>query len=96
MPQRDLDKLWNCVNLMRFDKPKCRVLQVGLVQYRLEDEGTESSPVKKDLDFLVKEKLDMSQQCAFVAQKAKCVLGCMKSLMGSRLREVILDLCSAL
>ena len=42
------------------------------------------------------EKLNTSRQCALAAQKATHVLGCIKSSVGSRAREGILPLDSAL
>jgi len=92
---RDLDRLeqWAQVNLMRFNKSKCKVLHLSQsnphYQYKLRDERIECRPAKRDLGVLMDEKLDMSLQCVLTAQKTNCIQGCIKKTMISRLREVI-------
>ena len=98
--QRDVDEQWAQENLMRFNKAKCNVLHFGgnnpHHQYNLGDEGTEHIPAEKDLGVLVDGKLDTSKKCAPSAQKVNHTLGCIKRSVASRVREVILSICSAL
>ena len=96
---RDLGKLegWVIANSTKVNKIK---FPLGWgnhgYMYRLGDERLDSSPVERDLGFLVNGKLTISQQCNLAAKRAICVLGCINHSIAIQFREMIVPLCSAL
>ncbi|PKU46057.1 hypothetical protein llap_3626 [Limosa lapponica baueri] len=100
--QRAFDKLqrWACVNIMKLNKAKCKVMHTGQGnpkhRYRLGGEWIENSPEEKDIGVLVDKKLNKTHQCVLANQKANCILGCIKRSMSCSSKEVILPLYSAL
>ena len=91
--QGDLDRLemWACVNHMKSNKAKCKVLHMGWSnpkhKYSLGREGVESSPEGKDSGVLVGAKQNVTRECVLAAQKASYILYCIKGSMASRSRE---------
>ncbi|KAJ7403836.1 rna-directed dna polymerase from mobile element jockey-like [Willisornis vidua] len=88
------------VNLMKFNKAKYIVLHMGWGnakhKHKVGGEQTEGNLAEKDLGVVAEKKLRLIWQCASVAQKAKRILGCIKTSLASRLRKETLPLCSAL
>ncbi|PKU42942.1 hypothetical protein llap_6762 [Limosa lapponica baueri] len=84
------------VNLMKFNKAKCKVLHLGhnnpQYEYRLEDELIERSPVEKNLGIPLDAKLDMSQQCTLTAQKANSWFPCSMILPGTEVLQMVSNL----
>jgi len=82
---------------MRFKKTKCKVLPLATPTITTSWEAEElSTALQKGLESTSGWQLAMSQQRALTAQKVNCTLSCTKSSVTSRVREVILSLCSAL
>ncbi|GAB0199298.1 cAMP-dependent protein kinase inhibitor alpha [Grus japonensis] len=100
--QRNPDKLedWAHVKLRNFNKAKCKVLHLDRgsfqYQYRLGDEGLESSPAEQYLGGTGGGKAGHMLQHTLAAQKASHILGCIKRSVAGLLREVIFPLYSTL
>ncbi|RMC12864.1 hypothetical protein DUI87_10389 [Hirundo rustica rustica] len=98
--QKDLDRMERGTerNILKFETGKCSAFSLGRNnprhQQRLGADLRGSSSAERDLRVLVDNKLSVSQQC--VVKKAKGVLGYFRKSIASRLREVILLLCSGL
>lgn len=88
------------LNIMKINKSKRKVLQMGIArpthQYMLGTKLLESSVAEKALMVLVNTKLNVSQQMCPCDKIGEHVLHCNRRSAGSRLKEVILALFSAL
>lgn len=74
------------MNLMKFDKAKCKFLHLGEdnleSQCRLGNEWIENHPVEKDFGILV----DRTQKRTLAAQEVSYSLGCITRSVSSRLK----------
>ncbi|KAJ7414405.1 hypothetical protein WISP_84392 [Willisornis vidua] len=72
--------MWACVNLIKINKAKYKVLHRGRDnpkhKYRLSGEWIESSSVEKGLGMLVDEKLDITQHWLLADEKAIHIMSC--------------------
>lgn len=78
--QKDKLEGWAITNNMKFKRARPGPAH-GKGQpymYWLGGKMLEVSPPERDLGVLVDTKLNMTQQCALAARKAKHILGCMK------------------
>ena len=86
---RSLHRLesWACVNLLKFNKAKRKVLPRGWGnpkhRSRLGGKRIESSPEEKDLGVLDDKRLNTTRQCLLAALKGSHALGCIPSSVGS-------------
>jgi len=88
------------MNLMKFNKAKCKVLSLSKSNSRcvcgLREELIERSLVEMDFGLLMNRKPGVSKQHALAAWKANSILGCIKRKVASRAKEEIVPLYSAL
>lgn len=86
--------------LKKFNKTKRKVLELWknnpLHQYLLGTEHLESSLVQKGPVVLVDTKLNVNLRCDLMVKVNNGILGCTRKSVTSRLKEVILLLCSVL
>lgn len=96
--QRDPDRLerWACVHLTKFNRAKCKVLHLCPSAGWPENGWRKSPEEDRGWQVLVYEQHDTTRQSALSAHKVNRARGCIKSSVGSRSREVILPLYSAL
>ena len=87
---------------MRLNESGCKactwVMAAPCFQYKLGDVRMEHSLAGKD-GVLVNGSLGHEcalQKCVVTAQKANCILGCIKRMVASRARYMVLALCSLL